>query len=144
MQINEVEAYDGPHDLANHASKGKTPRTEIMFEKGGFFYIYFVYGIHWMLNVVVGEKEYPAALLIRGAGHLSGPARLTKFLEIDGGFNKLKAEPATGLWFEDRGESVDKSEIIRAPRIGVDYAGPEWSHAPYRFLYKKNSCNDGF
>jgi DNA-3-methyladenine glycosylase len=136
LMLNEVEAYDGPSDKACHASKGMTPRTEIMFGDGGFFYVYFVYGIHWMLNIVVGKKDYPAAVLLRGAGDVSGPARLTKFLKVDKAFNKKKAEKATGLWFEDRGVKVDKPDIIRTPRIGVDYAGKVWSKKPYRFVLK--------
>ena len=131
--INEVEAYDGPEDKANHASKGKTERTEVMFKLGGVFYVYLVYGMHWMLNIVVGEKDYPAAILLRGAGKIIGPARLTKFLGVDKGFNKKEATIDTGLWFEDRGVTVKRESIIRTPRIGVHYAGAEWSEKPYRF-----------
>jgi DNA-3-methyladenine glycosylase len=132
LLINELEAYDGPGDKACHASKGKTPRNEIMFGEGGYFYVYFVYGVHWMLNIVVGEKDYPAAILIRGAGEISGPARLTKFLKVDKGLNKKKAVPETGLWFEDRGIKLKNKNIIKTPRIGIDYAGPVWSKKPYR------------
>ena len=135
LMINEVEAYDGFDDKASHASRGKTRRNEIMFARGGYFYVYFIYGIHWMLNVVVGEEDYPAAILIRGAGDINGPARLTKALKIDGKFNEKKAEPETGLWFEDRGVKVKKKDIIRTPRVGVDYAGPVWSKKPYRLKH---------
>ena len=65
--ITEVEAYDGFKDKASHASRGKTERNKIMFEKAGKWYVYFTYGMHWMLNVVCGQKNYPAAILIRGA-----------------------------------------------------------------------------
>ena len=64
--ITETEAYDGLEDLACHASKGRTKRTEIMFGPAGHAYIYFVYGIHWMLNITTGPVDYPAAVLIRG------------------------------------------------------------------------------
>ncbi len=134
LMINEVEAYDGHHDKACHASKGKTPRTEVMFEGGGIFYVYFIYGIHWMLNIVVGAKDYPAALLIRGAGDINGPARLTKFLNINKELNQKKATRESGLWFEDRGEIIDIAKIKRVPRIGVAYAGEEWAQKPYRFI----------
>ncbi len=136
LEINEVEAYDGVHDKASHASKGRTSRNEVMFARGGAWYVYFVYGIHWMLNIVVGEEEHPAAILIRGAGKISGPARLTKYLGVDGTFNKKMAALETGLWIEDRGEPADKKKIVQTPRIGVDYAGEEWSLKPYRFILK--------
>jgi len=136
LMTNEVEAYDGPEDKACHAFKGKTPRTEIMFARGGRFYVYFVYGIHWMLNIVVGKEDYPAAILIRGAGDISGPARLTKFLGIDKALNNKSANEESGLWFEDRGVIIDDERIITTPRIGVDYAGEIWSKKPYRFIIK--------
>ncbi len=66
VMITETEAYDGPYDLASHASTGVTPRNAIMFDHGGYFYIYLCYGMYNMLNVVTGDKDYPAAVLIRG------------------------------------------------------------------------------
>jgi len=143
LMLHEVEAYDGPADLACHASRGKTPRTEIMFGSGGHFYVYFIYGIHWMLNIVVGEVDYPAAILIRGAGEISGPARLTKALSINKDINKMPAAKETGLWFEDRGVHVAKKDIIRTPRIRVDYAGDVWSKKPYRFLLNGDHPQNG-
>jgi DNA-3-methyladenine glycosylase len=77
LTITETEAYMGPHDLACHAARGRTPRTEVMYGPPGSLYIYFVYGLHWMLNVVTREEGYPAAVLIRAAGKITGPARLT-------------------------------------------------------------------
>lgn len=68
LMITEVEAYDGANDLACHARHGKTKRNEVMFGEAGRFYVYFTYGMHWMLNIVTGPKDYPAAVLIRGAG----------------------------------------------------------------------------
>ncbi len=133
--IQEVEAYDGCDDRASHASRGVTPRTEVMYGAPGFFYVYFCYGIHWLLNVVTGPKGYPAAILIRGAGAISGPARLTKALSIDGSFNRRSATEGEGLWIEDRGLRVPAGEIARTPRVGVAYAGPVWSAKPYRFVW---------
>jgi len=133
--ITETEAYEGPEDKASHASRGRTPRTDIMFGPAGHLYIYFVYGIHWMLNIVTGPKDYPAAVLIRGVRGFSGPARLTKNLKISGNLNKSKLGKATGIWIEGRDIEILDKQIRSAPRIGVDYAGPIWSRKRYRFIY---------
>ncbi len=135
LGITEVEAYDGECDLACHASKGRTARTEIMYGPGGYWYIYLCYGIHWLLNIVTGPVDYPAAVLIRSAGEISGPGRLTKSLDITGELNRQPAVPATGLWLERRERAIPWS-VHRTARIGVDYAGPDWSKRPYRFLRK--------
>jgi DNA-3-methyladenine glycosylase len=131
--ITETEAYVGPHDLACHASKGRTARTEVMFGPGGCWYVYFIYGIHWMLNVVTDCDDYPSAVLLRGAGPWDGPARLTKALAIDKTFNAQPAAPASALWIEDRGYRVSRGQVRRTPRIGVDYSG-QWAAKPYRFV----------
>src|SRR5436305_8063093 len=89
--LTEVEAYDGPLDLASHASRGRTPRTQVMFGPAGVFYVYLIYGLHWMLNVVTGEPDYPAAVLIRGTTDISGPGRITAQLQID---KSLNGKPA--------------------------------------------------
>jgi DNA-3-methyladenine glycosylase len=131
LTITETEAYLGPHDLACHAARGRTRRTEVLYAAPGTLYIYFVYGLHWMFNVVTGPEGYPAAVLIRGAGHISGPARLTRALAIDGSLHGRMADRATGLWFES-GQA--RGEIMATPRIGVDYAGPRWASHKLRFL----------
>jgi DNA-3-methyladenine glycosylase len=145
LMITEVEAYDGPRDLASHASRGMTARTSIMFGPAGLFYIYFTYGIHWMVNIVTGPPGYPAAILLRAGMyrnlktghnvHVTGPARLTKFLKIDGRQNKKPAIKKTGLWFEDRGMKVHHTKVIPGKRIGVDYAGRIWSAKLYNFKF---------
>jgi DNA-3-methyladenine glycosylase len=132
--ITETEAYVGAHDLASHASKGRTKRNKAMFGQPGTFYMYFVYGLHWMLNVVTGPVGYPAAVLIRSVEGIVGPARLTKALEITGDLNGKAANRETGLWFSRRLSS--KPLIQRTRRIGIDYAGPVWSNKPYRFILK--------
>ena len=131
--ITEVEAYDGPQDLACHASRGRTKRTEPMFGPSGHWYVYLCYGMYWMLNIVTGEEGYPAAVLIRGIRGHCGPGKLTRALGINGQFNALPAIRSTGLWVEDRGERIDVERIRRTPRIGVAYAG-EWAAKPYRFV----------
>lgn len=135
--ITETEAYEGLDDLASHASKGKTPRTEVMFGEAGIFYIYLVYGMHHMLNVVTGDEGHPAAVLIRGTTLATGPGKLTKQLAIDRCLNERKVEKETGLWFEDRGESIDPKFIKKTARIGVDYAGPIWSKTEWRFVLEQ-------
>lgn len=194
--ITEVEVYDGFKDKASHASRGLTTRNAPMFGPAGHWYIYFTYGMHWMLNIVTGARGYPAAILIRGAMvvprlssgtknfyslteqrpslrgvqfmrhceesstkqsnnsgtgdfyslssskgyntlgfiNINGPARLTKFFHIDKKFNALAASRKTGLWIEDRGVRVTARQIKKGPRIGVDYAGPEWVKKKLKFF----------
>lgn len=131
--ITEVEAYDGFSDKASHASRGKTARNAVMFGASGIWYVYFTYGMHWMLNIVVGPKDYPAAILIRGVEGINGPARLTKFLRIDKKFNTRPAVRKTGLWIEGRGVKIPSNKIKAASRIGVAYSSPVWSKKKWRF-----------
>lgn len=134
LMITDVEAYDGFKDKASHASKGRTERNKVMFGVPGRWYVYFVYGTHWMLNAVTGPEDYPAAVLIRGTKEINGPGRLTKFLKIDKKFNGLAASKKDDLWMEDRGLAVKPKMIKRCHRVGVDYAGPYWSRRKWRFL----------
>ncbi len=136
-RIVEVEAYDGPHDLACHASRGRTKRTSPMFERGGIAYVYLVYGMHHCVNVVTGDAGYPAAVLIRATEppdeslRTSGPGRLTRAFDID---RSLDGASLSGreLWLE-AGDPIPDAAVRRTPRIGVDYAG-EWARRPYRLL----------
>ncbi len=138
LMITEVEAYDGFKDKASHAHRGQTERNKIMFGPAGFWYVYFTYGLHWMLNIVTGPKDYPAAVLIRGTDKVTGPARLTKFLHIDKKLNNQPARRLSGLWIEDRGVVIAKKQIKRIARVGVAYAG-EWAKKPYRFMLKNKA-----
>lgn len=166
LLITEVEVYDGFRDRASHVARGKTNRNSIMFGEAGRWYVYFTYGMHWMLNVVTREVGYPSAVLIRGGilidrrtlqnfyenknlggqvirqrngftrssfvkQNLGGPAKLTKFLKIDGKLNELPASKKSGLWVEDRGVKIKK--IKKGPRVGVNYAGPYWTRRKWRF-----------
>ena len=130
--VIETEAYEGTHDLASHSSRGRTPRTEVMFGPAGRFYVYRVYGLHWMLNIVTGEVGDAAAVLIPAWG--SGPGRVAASLGIDGSFNGCEAAPVMGLWFEEPERPPRKSRISRTARIGVDYAGAIWAAKKLRFV----------
>ena|SRR6056297_1753251 len=135
--IIETEAYNGPHDKASHAHKGRTDRTEVMFGSAGLWYVYLVYGMYWMLNIVTSSKDYPAAVLIRGVKKFKGPGILTRELGVTDKFNNKPADESTGLWIEDREKEIEEGNIKRTPRIGVDYA-KEWKNKPYRFVLKKD------
>ena len=143
FMITEVEAYDGFKDKASHASRGKTKRNTPMFDEAGRWYVYFTYGMHYMLNIVTGKKDYPAAVLIRAVIGVNGPGRLTKQLKIDKRFNNKIASPKTGLWIAAPTKSEraslknvflsGKMKMKSSPRIGVERAGPFWSKKPWRF-----------
>jgi DNA-3-methyladenine glycosylase len=133
LTINETEAYDGFKDLASHARFGKTARTAPIFSQAGTIYVYFTYGLHWMLNIVCGEVDYPAAVLIRGAGHISGPARLTRALSIDKKLNGRLVGKKTGLWVEDQGFTPARNDVAALPRVGIPYAGA-YVDKPWRFI----------
>jgi DNA-3-methyladenine glycosylase len=137
-RIVETEAYVGPHDLACHASRGRTSRTEVMFGPGGHAYLYLVYGMHWCFNAVTGREGTAAAVLVRGVEPLAGissgvrtdgPGRLTKALGI--GRNENRADLTRGPLRIVEG-SAPAGRIRRGPRVGVDYAGG-WASRPLRF-----------
>ncbi len=132
-RITEVEAYEGPDDKASHASRGPTPRNQVMFGPGGVWYVYLVYGMHNMLNIVTGSEGWPAAVLIRSVAGIEGPGRLTKAWGIDRSFNGQKAVKERGLYVS--GVPVDLKRSIRtAPRVGINYAPAVWRDKPYRFF----------
>ena len=148
--IVETEAYVGTDDLACHASKGRTPRTEVMFGPPGRTYVYLVYGFHHCLNVVTEDEGFPAAVLIRAiepvdgldlmrrnrprAGKVtdlgSGPGKLCQALAVDRQLNNISLAGST-LWIEDR--RLDPGPVAAGSRIGVDYAG-EYRLKPWRFF----------
>lgn len=134
LRITETEAYRGTEDKACHASKGRTPRTELLYGESGIIYVYLCYGIHWLLNVITGEKDLPQGVLIRACENFEGPAKLTKKLQIDKSFNGEKIEGNKRLHFEDDGL---KPKIKTDKRVGIDYAGEEWAGKPWRFILDK-------
>lgn len=135
-KIIEVEAYVGSQDKACHASKGRTARTDVMFGPPGVSYVYLVYGMHHLLNVVTEREEFPAAVLIRAieveGTLIDGPGKLCRDLDIDRSLNRLDLTEGRQVWFEDRGARVARKKIWALPRIGVEYAG-SWAKKPWRF-----------
>lgn len=129
--IKEVEAYRGEEDLACHAAKGRTARTEVLYHEGGLLYVYFIYGMYWMLNIVTGTSDIPQAVLIRGAGEFNGPGKLTRALGIDRSFYGEDLAVSDRIWIEDTGL---KPQLSTSPRIGVDYSGEYWKSRPWRYF----------
>lgn len=154
-KIVETEAYLGFGDTASHSHKGQTKRNEVMFGKAGVAYIYFTYGMHWLLNIITEEEGAPSGVLIRALEPLidskletqnskiaSGPARLTKWMQIDGTLNKEDITKSKELFVTDefkdfKSEKIGDSKIVSRPRVGVDYA-KEHKDLLLRFYIKGN------
>jgi DNA-3-methyladenine glycosylase len=136
-QITEVEAYIGQDDKACHAAGGKTERNAVMFKKGGFAYVYLIYGIYHCLNVTTEHEGFPSAVLIRAVEgpRADGPGKLCRFFGITRTQNGLDLT-RNDLYIEDRETQISPSKIGSSPRIGVDYAG-ESAKLPWRFFLKK-------
>ncbi len=154
-RIVETEAYLGVRDMASHAFRGRTKRTEVMFGAGGHLYMYFIYGLFWMMNVVTETEGSAGAVLLRALEPLegvdemkanrggkdgrlvaSGPARLTRALGADGSLNGVDL-CGDLVWIEDWGERVKPSEIAATRRVGVAYAGG-WKERKLRFYLSSN------
>lgn len=127
--ITETEAYIGEQDLACHASRGKTSRTEVMYGRAGRAYVYMIYGMYFCLNIVTERKDFPAAVLIRAAKiesvdykRTNGPGKLCRFLCIDKKFNKWDLTKREKLWVEPPDPKTKLPKIQRSRRIGIDYA----------------------
>jgi DNA-3-methyladenine glycosylase len=154
--IVETEAYSWRERGCHAFGARKTARNAIMFEEGGFAYVYLCYGIHYLFNVVTNRKDTPEAVLVRavepveglevmhqrrnlpeGSRHLtSGPGKLTKALGINRSFNG-KSLLDDDIWIEDSGTKLAKSSIVASTRIGIDYAGED-ARLPWRFSIKGN------
>ena len=155
--IVEVEAYSGIQDRASHSyNNKKTQRTAPMFASGGISYVYLCYGIHHLFNVVVGKKNNPCAILIRGLEPVdgvdimlkrrnlnnlkneltNGPGKLTQALGITTQINR-KSLLGNKIWIENHNIHILKKDISSSPRIGVDYAGRD-AKLPYRFYINNN------
>ena len=133
LQITETEAYYGTKDTACHAHRGKTPRNSIMFEDGGYAYIYLCYGVHWLFNIVSGKTGFPEAVLIRGIEGFDGPGKLTKYLQIDKYLNGENLMQSKSLWIEDHGI---EAAYRTAKRVGINSASIKDQNRLWRFLIK--------
>ena len=133
-RIAETEAYRGEEDKGCHAAKGRTPRTELLYGKSGVIYVYLCYGMHWLMNVITGESGQPQGVLFRAGEIHDGPAKLTKFMQVDGSFNGADIWNSENIWIEDDGY---RPEIKTAPRVGIDYAGDCWKAIEWRVIAGK-------
>lgn len=161
--IVETEAYIGPDDSASHAyHKRNSSRAGIMFGPPGRSYVYFIYGMYFMLNIVTEAEGFPAAVLIRAiepqegvevmqtnrlslprlltsSPHLTnGPAKLCQALQIDQKLNNWDLTLGQTLWLEPA-PPVPADAIVTGPRVGIDYAQPEDRAAPWRFWLRGNN-----
>ncbi len=133
LRVTETEAYRGCEDTACHASKGKTARNSILWEKPGTVYVYLCYGVHWLLNVISGHEGEPQGVLIRACEGYPGPGRLTKYLRISKEQNGTSFIDSSELWFEDDGL---RPEIRTDKRVGIGYASLEDQARQWRFILK--------
>jgi DNA-3-methyladenine glycosylase len=147
-KIVETEAYIGESDLGCHAKAGRTARTEVMYGRAGIAYVYFTYGMHWMLNAVAEIESFPAAVLIRAIEPLEGaemipqrrngrdtdgPAKLTQALGIDGTQNGVDLTRRDGLLWIEAGVPIRDESVTIGPRVGL-YSVPEpWKSKTWRF-----------
>lgn len=138
LEITEVEAYLGEEDLASHAHFGKTKRNSVMYGEAGKIYVYLIYGMYWLVNIVTGKMDQPQAILIRAGRVLKGSVstdtvgsgRVGRLLSLDQTFYGEDLQTSGRIWVE---EGEDKKHIIKTlPRVGVNYAGV-WKDKLWRF-----------
>ncbi len=140
-KIVETEAYLGAHDLASHSARGLTPRNQIMFGPPGYAYVYFIYGMHFCMNVVTERAGHASAALLRAVQPMEnikdktcGPGLLCRAMKID---RKLNGHDLLSDDFFIAESDTEKFSIVRRPRIGVDYA-KHWARRHLRFYIKDN------
>jgi len=148
--IIEVEAYIGEDDLACHARAGRTRRTEVMYGPPGYLYVYFTYGLHWMMNIVTEAEGFPAAVLLRAvapeeglemmrkrrgrADHLTdGPAKLAQALGIDKRWNGIDLCAFDTPLFIEECPQLPSRKIFTAPRIGLGATPEPWLTKRWNF-----------
>ncbi len=153
--IVETEAYQGQEDQASHARAGLTARTSIMYGPPGRAYVYFTYGMHWMLNCSTEPEGLPAAVLLRAIQPLegleqiasrrpgqppqqwcNGPAKLCQALAIDQKLNGTDlCNPEGELWIET-GEPAPDNQVTTGPRVGIFSVPEPWFSKPWRFRFQ--------
>jgi DNA-3-methyladenine glycosylase len=155
--ITECEAYRGEEDLGCHAKAGFTPRTRVMYGPPGFAYVYFTYGIHWMLNIVTEKEGFPAAVLLRGLLPVEGidiisrrrpgqpdhkwtdgPGKICQAFEIDGSFNGIDLCSPESLLFLELGFQIPEESVTKTPRVGLNNVPEPWKSTPWRYMVKNN------
>ncbi|RPI83639.1 MAG: DNA-3-methyladenine glycosylase [Chloroflexi bacterium] len=151
--ILEAEAYIGEADQGCHARAGRTKRTAVMYGQPGFTYVYFTYGMHWLLNLVTEEEGFPAAVLIRSiwssesvdlissrregvppARWTDGPGKITQAFNIDGSLNGIDVCAPGAEIFLEEGVSIPDSIVTKTPRVGLNSVPEPWKSIPWRFL----------
>ncbi|WP_243317902.1 DNA-3-methyladenine glycosylase [Geothrix paludis] len=150
LRITEVEAYGGPEDSASHARHGRTARNAPMWGPPGRAYLYFCYGVHWMLNVVTGPEGEASAVLIRGAEVVSGletvlarrgaakatpqlcagPGKVAQALGLDRAFDGHDLLAPGGLELRP---GAAPTVILAGPRLGIAFATAADQARPWRF-----------
>lgn len=153
-RITEVESYRGRDDLACHASKGRTPRCEVMFGAAGHAYVYLIYGMYNCLNIVTEDADFPAAVLIRALEPIAGldtmhalrkteklknlttgPGKLTQALAITRELNNEDTVQSDKIFLTDDNFPVSNNNIVTTTRVGVEYAGKD-ALLPWRYYLK--------
>lgn len=133
-RIMETEIYRGEEDGACHARAGRTRRTDMLYAPGGYAYVYRIYGLHWLFNVVTGPRDFPQAVLIRALeAPLDGPAKWTRAFSVTGEHNGLYLPESQEIWLEE----ADHPPLEAAPRVGINYAPEPWRSIPWRFIAKE-------
>ena len=148
--IVEAEAYVGSEDLGCHAKAGRTARNASMWGPPGHAYVYFTYGMHWMVNMVTEKDGFPAAVLIRGLLPLEGletmrrrragkpladgPAKLCQALAVDRSLDGHDLCAPDARLFIARGKEIPDRFVTTTPRVGLNTVPEPWKSIPWRFL----------
>ena len=149
--ISETEAYIGENDLACHARFGRTARSEVMYHTPGHAYVYFTYGMHWMLNLVTEAEDFPAAVLVRailpteGVSIMhrrrgrpdsiltDGPAKLSQSLGVDRQLNGHDVCAREAMLFIEKAPPLPQARILHGPRIGLGNTPEPWLSKHWNF-----------